>query len=78
MSLSSDDLIAYIRRDLNIDQPLAGDSELFSTGMLDSVAMIGLIAFVEDHAGIRVQPGDVTLDNFDTVDAILAYVQSLA
>ena len=77
MSLSQDKLTRYIRRELSIDQPVEGDSELFSTGMLDSVAMIGLIAFVEEHAGIRVQPGDVTLDNFDTVDAILAYVSSL-
>lgn len=77
MSLSKDDLIRYIRSELNIDMPLDGDTELFSTGMLDSVAMVGLIAFVEDKAGARVQPGDVTLENFDTVDAILAYVQSL-
>ncbi|WP_347266555.1 acyl carrier protein [Paracoccus sp. (in: a-proteobacteria)] len=77
MSLSRDELIAHIRRELNVDQPIEGETELFSTGMLDSVAMIGLISFVENHAGIRVQPGDVTLDNFDTVDAILAYVQSL-
>lgn len=77
MGLSKDDLIRYIRSELNIDMPLDGDTELFSTGMLDSVAMVGLIAFVEDKAGVRVQPGDVTLENFDTVDAILAYVQSL-
>ncbi|KRW97957.1 acyl carrier protein [Paracoccus sp. PXZ] len=77
MSLSKDELIRYIRSELNIDTPLEGDTELFSTGMLDSVAMVGLISFVEQHAGIRVQPGDVTLDNFDSVDAILAYVQSL-
>ncbi|SIQ49428.1 acyl carrier protein [Paracoccus thiocyanatus] len=77
MSLSKDDLIRHIRSELNIDTPLDGDTELFSTGMLDSVAMVGLIAFVEDKAGVRVQPGDVTLENFDTVDAILAYVQSL-
>lgn len=77
MSLSKDELIRYIRSELNIDTPLEGDTELFSTGMLDSVAMVGLISFVEQHAGVQVQPGDVTLDNFDTVDAILAYVQSL-
>ncbi|UXU74674.1 MULTISPECIES: acyl carrier protein [unclassified Paracoccus (in: a-proteobacteria)] len=77
MSLNPENLIAYIRRELNIDMPIDGDSELFSSGMLDSVAMVGLISFVEEHAGIRVQPGDVTLDNFDTVNAILAYVDSL-
>lgn len=77
MSLSKDALISYIQRELNIDEPIDGDTELFSTGMLDSVSMVGLIAFVEDNAGVHVQPGDVTLDNFDTIDAILAYAESL-
>lgn len=77
MSLSKDALIAYIRNDMNIDEPITGETELFSSGMLDSVSMVGLIAYVEDKADIHVQPGDVTLENFDTVDAILAYVAGL-
>lgn len=77
MSLNKENLIRYIQAELNLDQPIEGDTELFSTGMLDSVSMVGLISFVEEHAGMRVQPADVTLDNFDTIDAILAYVESL-
>lgn len=78
MTLTRDALISYIQRELNIDEPIDGGTELFSTGMLDSVSMVGLIAFVEEQAGAHVQPGDVTLDNFDTIDAILAYADSLA
>ena len=78
MSLTKDALISYIQRELNIDEPIEGETELFSTGMLDSVSMVGLIAFVEGQTGAHVQPGDVTLDNFDTIDAILAYADSLA
>ncbi|GLK64305.1 acyl carrier protein [Paracoccus kondratievae] len=77
MSFGKDELIRYISNDLNIDTAPEGGTELFSSGILDSVAMVGLISFVEQQAGVRVQPGDVTLENFDTVDAILAYVQSL-
>ncbi|WP_199258426.1 acyl carrier protein [Paracoccus binzhouensis] len=77
MSLSKQALISYVQTELNLDQPIDGDTELFSTGMLDSVSMVGLIGFVESKAGVHVQPGDVTLDNFDTIDAILAYVDSL-
>ncbi|RCW88775.1 acyl carrier protein [Paracoccus lutimaris] len=74
MSLNKDDLITYVQTELNVDEPIAGDTELFSTGMLDSVSMVGLIAFIEDKGGAHVQPADVTLDNFDTIDAILDYV----
>ncbi len=77
MTLSRDDLIAYIQTELNIDDPIAGDTELFSSGMLDSVSMIGLIAFIEQKSGSQVQPGDVTLDNFDSIDSILGYVATL-
>ena len=77
MTLSRDDLIAYIQTELNIDDPIAGDTELFSSGMLDSVSMIGLIAFIEQKSGSQVPPGDVTLDNFDSIDSILGYVATL-
>ena len=77
MTINKENLITYVQTELNVDEPIAGDTELFSTGMLDSVSMVGLIAFVEDNAGVHVQPGDVTLDNFDTIDAILAYAESL-
>ncbi|MFO1137470.1 MAG: phosphopantetheine-binding protein [Paracoccus sp. (in: a-proteobacteria)] len=78
MSLSKDNLISYVQTELNIDEPIAGDTELFSTGMLDSVSMVGLISFIESKGGVDVQPADVTLDNFDTIDAILDYIQHRA
>ena len=74
MTFKKDDLIGYIQTELNVDEPVAGDTELFSSGMLDSVSMVGLISYVEDKGGVHIQPGDVTLDNFDTIDAILEYV----
>lgn len=74
MTFKKDDLIGYIQTELNVDEPVAGDTELFSSGMLDLVSMVGLISFVEDKAGVHIQPGDVTLDNFDTIDSILEYV----
>ena len=78
MALSKDNLIGYIRDELNLDMTLDGETELFSTGLLDSVSMVSLITFVEEQTGAHVQPGDVTLENFDTVDAIIAYVQTLS
>ena len=74
MTFKKDDLIGYIQTELNVDEPVAGDTELFSSGMLDSVSMVGLISYVEDKGGVHIQPGDVTLDNFDTIDSILEYV----
>ena len=78
MSLTSAELIAHLRDDQNIDDPIAPDTELFSSGLLDSVSMVGLITFIEERSGATIQPADVTLENFDTIDRIVAYVAALA
>lgn len=77
MSLSQHDLIAYLRNDLNIEDDLDSGTELFSSGILDSVSMVSLITFIEERTGSTVQPGDVTLENFDTVERISGYVATL-
>ena len=52
MSLIKDDLINYVQTELNAGEDIAGDTELFSSGMLDSVSMVGLISYVEDKGGV--------------------------
>jgi len=75
MTLSAESLVAYLTDMLNVEGPLDDKTELFSSGLLDSVAMINLIAHIEDQARIEVRPSDVTLDNFDTIARILAYAR---
>ena len=77
MSLTQNDLIVFIREGLNIDTPIDGETELFSTGLLDSVSMVSLIGYIEEKVRITVQPGDVTLENFDSVQRIADYVRNL-
>ena len=38
--------------------------------------MVDLIMFIENAAGLQVHPADVTLDNFDSIDRILAFVEA--
>lgn len=75
MNLSENQLIDFLKSALQVQCELDGDSKLFSTGELDSVAMLELITFVETKAGIQVRPEDVTLDNFDSVSAILRFTK---
>ena len=76
MSLTAQTLIAFLKEQLNIEDVIGAETELFSTGLLDSVAMLNLITHVEEQSRIEVRPGDVTLDNFDTVARIVTYVDS--
>lgn len=77
MSVTQEELLRFLREDLNIDDDIEAQTELFSSGILDSVSMVGLITFIEEKTGAVVQPGDVTLENFDSVERILAHVASL-
>lgn len=76
MPISTEDLIAFLADALGIADDLGPDTELFSSGLLDSVAMMNIIAFIEDRAGIDIRPADVTLDNFDTVQRIVDHVRN--
>lgn len=76
MALTAEGIAAFLTENLNVPGPLDETTELFSSGLLDSVAMINLIAHVEDHARIEVRPHEVTLENFDTIARILAYASA--
>lgn len=76
MTLTSSQLIAHIKDTLHVSEELNDDSNLFSTGLLDSVAMLNVISFVEEKAGVQVRAEDVTLDNFDTVARILHFAKN--
>lgn len=70
------DLIDFLRNELHVEEPIAPGTPLFSTGLLDSVAMLSVIGFVEERARIEVSAGDVTLENFDTAERIVSYVDA--
>lgn len=76
MSVTQDELLQFLREDLNIDEDIDAQTELFSSGILDSVSMVSMITFLEEKTGAVVQPGDVTLENFDSVERIMAHVAS--
>ena len=47
-----------------------GDTPLFETGLVDSLAILELIAFVEEATGRRIPPRQVHLKHFGTIDRI--------
>ncbi|WP_273502919.1 acyl carrier protein [Paracoccus sphaerophysae] len=70
-----DDLIAFIGEDAGIDRAEIGDDTLlFSEGFIDSFTMSSVLAFIEEQKGIQIEMSDVTLENFDSVSRIIAFV----
>lgn len=78
MALTDQLLLGYLRTSLGLDADIDVDSQLFSSGALDSMSMMNLITFVEETANIQIRGEDVTLDNFDTAGRIVRFAESLA
>jgi acyl carrier protein len=77
MALDRESLRHYLQEKQGVEpEGFEDDTMLFSSGLIDSFSMVKLIMFVEDAAGLRVHPADVTLDNFDSIERILAFVEA--
>ena len=71
----------YISRELVQDAtllPLGNATSLLETGILDSLSLLRLVVFIQERFGIVVDDVDLVPENFDTVDAICAYLRSRA
>lgn len=55
---------------------IRSDESLVSSGLLDSVAVCGLVRFLEEEFGVGVLPEDVSLEHFDTVQSIVALLRT--
>ena len=77
MPLNSEALLEYMRDRLGVDTSGVEDATpLFSSSLLDSFSIVELMMFIESEACIRMDAWDVTLDNLDSIERILAYVET--
>lgn len=61
---------------LSDGQEIADDESLFASGIIDSLGMIKLTAFVEEAFGMPVNASEVTMDNFGSIEEIAKRVTS--
>ena len=62
--------------DADSAEELGPDTPLISSGILDSVATLKLITFLEEQFGISVEPAEADEENLDTIASIARLVQS--
>ncbi|MCR6701101.1 MAG: acyl carrier protein [Dokdonella sp.] len=53
---------------------LADGDSLIGTGIVDSTGILELIGFLEETHGIRIAPEEMVPANFDSIDAISAFL----
>jgi len=76
MPLTANNLVEYLRDDLGVDtDDIETATPLFSSGVIDSFALVQLITFLEERCHVRLDAADVSLENFDSIERILALVE---
>ena len=58
----------YIRDHRSIE--VENEESLFDRGILDSMALMELIMFIEDRTGLKVPAEEVIPENFETISRI--------
>jgi len=68
-------LVDFVQTEIVLSSdPIDVDTDLLLTGAVDSLGVIRITQWIEDELGILVEPGDVTLENFQTVSRMASYV----
>ncbi len=68
-------LIEMIVEDITYGEPVLPETDLLLTGLVDSLGVIQIVGWLEDHLGIDIPPGDVVLEHFQTVELMIRYVE---
>jgi acyl carrier protein len=69
----------YISREIVQDPaelPLSNDTSLLKGGILDSLSLLRLVVFLQDRFQVTVDETELLPENFDSVDAICAYLRA--
>ena len=73
------DIRSDIRNFLTKQAPKGGSfsdhDNLLSKGVIDSLKMLDLISFIEQRFEVKIDEDEMMPDNFESVDAIVAFVQ---
>jgi acyl carrier protein len=70
------EIIKILREEILQDESFQIDSEadLLTTGTLDSMALVRLVAAIEAKYKIKIPPTDLVIENFLNIQSIQAYV----
>jgi acyl carrier protein len=72
-------IIHYIENDIlegQSDINITPDEDLLSSGLLDSMNMMKLIGFIEEHFQTKIPPEDLVIEHFMTVGDMERYLKS--
>ena len=75
MTCLTHELQAFIGAEIVVrDEPIGPDTDLLLSGLVDSLGVTAVVDWLEERLEIEIDPTDVLLENFRSVEAIVDYV----
>ena len=66
-------LCSMITEEITFGATVEPETDLLLTGLVDSIGVIRIVGWMEDHLEIEIDPVDVVLENFRTVSRMVDY-----
>lgn len=75
-----EELLKLINSEITLDPstPVQGETDLLLTGLVDSMGVVEIVGWMEERLGVEIDPVDVVLENFQTVDLMVAFIGRVA
>jgi len=73
-----DMLATYLAKDV-LKQPnraIQSDEALLTSGLIDSFHLVDLALFVEDNFGVHIDDSELNASTFDSLNGLIALIQS--
>ena len=71
------ELAAFIDADVSLGgEQVRPETDLVMTGLVDSLGVVLIVEWLEQRLGITIDPADVVIEHFDTVDNMVGYLRS--
>ncbi len=71
-----EELIEYIMKEFveDPDEEIEETTPLISSGLIDSLSVVSLVAFIDKKFGVKIPDEKGTVDNFETVNKIIEVI----
>ncbi|MDP8228273.1 MAG: GNAT family N-acetyltransferase [Candidatus Electryoneaceae bacterium] len=66
----------FIRKAYDIEVEMDSDLSLIEGGLIDSLSLISVVQVLQDAFGVELFPQDITIENFDRIQAICSLISS--
>lgn len=73
----ADALCAFVAGEVSqIGEPIERDTDLLLSGAVDSLGVMRIVEWIERRLDTTIDPGDVVLEHFESVAAIVGYLEA--